>query len=162
MFEVCQLGFNLFQSLFRDEICFVEQQDVAIDHLGSADFAFQELVVKVFRVDQGNDRIQAGLISQFTTKKGHGNGERICQAGGFHNEVIDWVWTFENPINRFKQLPINRAADAAIAEFDHVIAGGHDQLVVDANFTEFIHQYGGFDSVLIAEDVVEQGGFAGA
>ena len=66
---------------------------------------------------------------------------------------------FEDAINGFKQLAIDRAADAAVAELHDVVAGAHHKIVIDPDFTEFIHQHGCLEAVLIAEDVIEQRGF---
>ena len=65
-------------------------------------------------------------------------------------------------MHRLLQLPIDRAADAAVAELHHLITGGHHELVVDPHLTEFIDQHGAAQPLLVAEDVVKQGGLTSA
>ena len=79
--------------------------------------------------------------------------------GGFHDDVIERLWAFNHPFHRLHQLVVDRAADATVAQFHHVFIGGDDQIVVDADFTELIHQHRGLHSLLIAQDVIQQGGF---
>ena len=45
---------------------------------------------------------------------------------------------------------------------NHLITGGHHELVVDPHLAEFIYQHGAAQPLLVAEDVVEQGGLTSA
>ena len=65
-------------------------------------------------------------------------------------------------MHRLLQLPIDRAADAAVAELHQLITGGHHELVVDPHLAEFIFQHGAAQHMLVAKDVVEQGGLTSA
>ena len=67
---------------------------------------------------------------------------------------------FENAINGLQQFAINRAADAAVAELHDVVAGAHHQIVINPDLSEFIHQDGCLEAVLVVEDVIEQRGFS--
>ena len=149
------------QPVFIDQIGFVEKEDVSIHHLGATHFAFQDLIIEVFSVDQGDDRIEARLVAQLTTQKGHGDWQGVGQAGGLHHQIIHWLWTLQDSINRVQQLAIDGAADASVAQLHHVLPGADHQVVVNADFAEFIHQNGRFDAVLVGEDVVEKGGLSG-
>ena len=143
-----------------NQVTLVEQQHVAVDDLGAGYLTFEQLVTEVFGVDQGDDRIQTRRVAQITAQKRHRHWQRIGQAGGFHHQVIDRFGAIQNPVDRLQQFTVDRAADAAVAELDHVITGGDHQIVVDADLAEFIDQYGGLEALLIAENVVEQRGLA--
>ena len=158
--DVSELLFDSLKPLLGDEVALVQQQDVAINHLGPANFRVQNDVVEVFCIDQGDDRIQAGLVPQLTAKEGHGHRQGIGQTGGFDDDVIERFWAFNHPFHRLHQLVVDRAADATVAQLHHVFIGGDDQIVVDADFTELIHQHRGLHPLLIAQDVIQQRGFS--
>ena len=101
------------------------------------------------------------MVAQIAAEEGHGHRQGIGQSRGLDHQVVDGLWAIEDPIDGLEQFPIDRAADATVAQLHHVLAGGDHQVVVDADFAKFIHQNGRFDPVLIAEDVVQQGGFTG-
>ena len=138
-FDLPQGLFDPLQPLLIDKIRFVEQQNVAIHHLGAAHFAVQQLRAKVFGIDQGDDRIQAGLIAQLTAQEGHGHGQWVCQSCGLHHEVINGIRTSQDSVDRFEQLSVDGAADAAVTQLHHVFPGADHQVVIDADLPEFIH-----------------------
>ena len=107
--------------------------------MGAGYFAVENLVAEVLRIDQCDDRIEAGAIAQIAAQEGHGHGQWVRQAGGLHYQIIHRIRAIEDPIHRIQQLAIDRAADAAVAELHHVFAGGDDQIVVDTDLTEFVH-----------------------
>ena len=160
-FDLLEVGFEGREPLLADQIALVQQQDVAIDHLGPGHLALVNRVAEVFGIDQGNDRIEPGGIAQVAAQEGHRHRQGVSQARGFDHQVVHRFGPLQDPIHRFEQLAIDRAADAAITQLHHVFACGDDQVVVDADFAEFIHQYGGFETLLVTENVVQQGGFAG-
>ena len=160
-FDLLEMALQGREPLLADQIALVQQQDVAVHHLGPGHFALVNRVTEVFSIDQGDDRIKPGGIAQVTSEEGHGHRQGIGQAGGFDHQVVHRLGPLQDPIHRFEQLAIDRAANTAVAQLHHVFAGGDDQVVVDADFAEFIHQYGGFKPLLVTEDVVQQGGFAG-
>ena len=97
---------------------------------------------------------------QLTAKEGHGHRQGIGQTGGFDDDVIERLRAFNHPFHRLHQLVVDRAADATVAQLHHVFIGGDDQIVVDADFTELIHQHRGLHPLLIAQDVIQQRGFS--
>ena len=161
-FDCAELVFEGGEPLFFHQVALVQQQHVAVHDLGPGHLALQQLIAEVFGIHQGDDRIEAGLIAQITAKEGHRHGQGIGQARGFHHQVVDRIRPIENAIHGFEQFAVDGATDAAVAQLHHVLAGGHHQVVVDADFAELVDEHGGFQPLLIAEDVVEQGGFAGS
>ena len=157
-----QLPLHALQPLFIDQVCLVEQDHVAVHDLGTGHLPLQHLAAEILRINQGDDRIQPGGIAQIAAQEGHRHRQRIGQACGFHYQVVDRVGAIEDAVHSFQQLAVDRAADAAVAQLHHVVACGDHQFVVDADLAELIHQHGGLQSLLIAENVVEEGGFARA
>ena len=100
------------------------------------------------------------MIAQFTAQERHGHGEWIGKPCRFKNDVIERFRSVQHPFDRFHQFIVDRATDAAIAEFHHLLTGGHNQIVVDADLAEFIHQHRRFDAALAVENVVQQCGFS--
>ena len=157
-----QLHFHRRQPLLIDKIAFVEQDHVAVNHLGARHLALQDRGAEVLGIHQGDDRIEAGEIAQVAAQEGHRHRQRIGQAGGLDHQVVDLLGPLQNAINGLQQLAVDRAADAAVAELHRVVPRGDDQVVVDADFAEFIHQHGRLQALLVGEDVVEQRGLARA
>ena len=46
---------KILQTLFWHKVAFVQEQDVAVDHLGSSHLGVEHVVVKIFSVDQSDD-----------------------------------------------------------------------------------------------------------
>ena len=159
-FDFAQLVLQGHKSALLNEIGLVEHQDVAIDHLGSTHLAGQNLGAEILGINQGDDRVEPCLVAQLAAQKGHRHWQRIGQAGGFHHEILRRAGAIEDAINGVQQFAVDRTADAAVAQFDHVFTSAHHQLVVDSDLSELIHQNGGFQPVLIAQNVIEQCGFA--
>ena len=162
LLDVAQFGFQGRQPALLHQIAFVEQDHVAVDDLGARHLPLQDLLAEVLGIHQGDDRIQAGEVAQVAAKEGHRNRQGVGQPRGFHHQVVHLLRPFQDPVHRFQQFAVDRAADAAVAELHHVLAGGHHQLVVDSDLPELVHQHRGLEAVLIAEDVVEQSRLAGA
>ena len=158
---MAQLVFQLQKTRFVDQITLVEQNHVAVDDLGSAHLSLEQFRTKIFCIHKGDDGIQSGGVPQVAAQKGHRDRKWICQAGRFHHQIVDRLRSIKNSVDGLQQFTVDGAADAAIAELHHVVAGGHHQVVIDANFAEFIHENGGFETLLIGEDVVQQGGLTG-
>src|SRR5262249_11550778 len=59
------------------------------------------------------------------------------------------------------EIAAHRAADAAIVHLEHFLIGADDEVVVDADFTEFVDDDGVFLAVILRQDAVEQRGLAG-
>ena len=61
-FDLPQLLLHGSEALLADQVALVEQEDVAIDHLGSGYFPIEDLVAEVLGINQGDDRVEPGLI----------------------------------------------------------------------------------------------------
>ena len=74
------------------------------------------------------------------------------------------VYFFENSNDSrlIKQIAAYRAADAAIVHLEYFFVSIDDQIVVDADFAEFVDDHGVSLAVLLGQDAVEQRRLAGA
>ena len=64
--DLTEHSFQLFKALWRNQITFVEHQDVAVEHLSPAHLGVENLFAKVLGINHGDDRIQARFIAQIT------------------------------------------------------------------------------------------------
>ena len=74
IFDVAQLLFDALEAILRNQIALVQKQNISIDHLRSPHFCGEHVIVKIFSIDQGDNRIEAGLIAKLAPQKGHGHG----------------------------------------------------------------------------------------
>ena len=70
-FDLAEHPFQLFEPFWRNQITFVEHQDVAVKHLSPAHLRIEDLLSKVLGINHGDDRIQARFIPQITAEKRH-------------------------------------------------------------------------------------------
>ena len=157
-FDVQEGVLHLFQPLLAHQIGLVEQQNIAVDNLSAAHVTRQQIQGKVLRIHQGDDGVQAALIPQFAAQEGHGHGQRVRQTRRLHNDVIQPLGLGQQSIHGLHQFPVDGAADTTVAQLHHDIAGGYDQVVINADLTELVDQDSHFQAVLVAENVVEQRG----
>ena len=161
-FDRPQFRLHLAQARLIHEVGLVEHQDVAVHHLGTGDRALHRGGAEVLGIDQGDDRIEPQPVAQVAGHEGQRHRQGVSQSGGFHHDQINRLRTVQHPVHSLQQFPVDRAADAAVAELHHLITGGHHELVVNAHLTELVDQHGAAQALLVAEDVIEQGGLARA
>ncbi len=165
VFDVADFEFQGIEVGFVYQVSFVEQDNVAVEDLVVGSFAVEEVEAVVFGIDEGDDRIEPGEVAQFGAEEGEGNGEGIGESGGFDHEIVDFVLALQNPIDGIHQVVVDGAADAAVAEFYHVVvavAQGDEQLVINTNFAKLVDQYCRLESFLVGQDVIQQRGLTAA
>ena len=116
----------------------------------------------MFGVGDGNDGVETEGVAEFGAEEGQGDRQWVGDPGRFHDDVVEVVGTGEDADDAVDQVVVRGAADAAVVELDHVVGAGDDQVVVDADVAELVHQDGGADALAVREDVVDQGGLAAA
>ncbi len=117
----------------------------------------------MFGVHHGDDGIQAGFgFDVFIDKEGLRDRCRVGEAGGFHDDTIEFLGAFHQPADDADQVAADGAADAAVIHLEHFFIGIHDEVVIDAELAEFIDDDGVFFTVIFGKDAVEEGGFTGA
>lgn len=128
--------------LLLHRIGFVEQQDVAVHHLGAGDRILQKGGAELPGVDQGDDQIEPQPLAQVAGHEGERHRQGVGETGGLHHDQIQGIRSLQHPMHRLLKFTVDRAADAPVAELHDRIAGGDNQLVVDAHLAELIDQYG--------------------
>jgi hypothetical protein len=71
-------------------------------------------------------------------KKSLHDRRRISQAGGFDHQGIEFFAVLEKLEKTAHKIAAHGAADAAIAHFDDFLIRRDQQMVVNADFAEFI------------------------
>ena len=114
-------------------------------------------------VDDGDDGVELELRFHFLVgEESLRDGAWIGQAGGFDENEIELVLAFEQFAEDADEIAANGAADAAVVHFEDFFLGLDHQILIDADLAEFIFDDGNAFAVLSGEDMVEQGGLAGA
>ena len=65
-FDLAEHPFQFFEPFWRNQVTFVEHQDVAVEHLSPAHLGIEDLFAEVLGINHGDDRIQACFIAQIT------------------------------------------------------------------------------------------------
>ena len=65
-FDLAEHPFQFLKAFWRNQVTFVEHQDVAVEHLSSPHLGIEDLFAKVFGIDHGDDRVQPRFIAQIT------------------------------------------------------------------------------------------------
>ncbi len=145
-----------------DEVALVEQNDVAVDELVACRRALEQVEAEACGVGHRNDRVEPDAIAEFGAQEGQHDRQRVGEAGGLDHQVVDLAGEPQDAAQRVDEIVVDRAADAAVAQLDHVGIGGDDQLVVDADVAELVDDDRGAHALLAGQDVIEQRGFAAA
>ncbi len=154
---------DLFQFGRRDQIDLVEQDDV-----GEGDLVFRfrrvlEAGGQPFGVGDGDNRIESRILRHVgVDEKGLGDRGGIGEAGGFDQNGIELALAAHQAFDDADEVSAHGAADAAVVHFENFFVGVHDQIVVDADFAEFIDDHREFPAVILGENAVEQSGLARA
>ena len=75
--DLLEVAFQGREPLLADQITFVEQQNVAVHDLGPGHLTLVNRVTEVFGIDQGDDRIEPGCITQVTAQERHRHRQGI-------------------------------------------------------------------------------------
>jgi hypothetical protein len=146
----------------RDEVGFVEQEEIGHRDLLARGFGFLHLLLDLLGIDHGDDRVDAHeLLKLRDVQEGLRDRAGIGDAGGLDEQVIEAA-RLMSCLHAFDEILAHGAAEAAVAELEHFVVGLFDERAVDADLADFIDDDGEFVAVLLLEDVVEQRGFPGA
>ena len=150
-------------------VAFSQQDAVSGNNLLHPDgMLLREHLRTIDGIDDGADMPDAELV----TEHGVGlersdNGCRLGQAGGFDDDALEMGNLPARPLveqieQRLFEFAAYLAAQAAGTEQDGIRRDGRDELLVDADFAEFVNQHGAVAVMFGAEDFLQQRGFAGA
>ncbi len=156
-------GFEVVEVGGGDEIGFVEDEDVGKRDLLLGFGGVAQVQEDVFGVDDGDDAVDAEVGAHFVVgEKGLGDGAGIGEAGGLDEDAVEAVFAFHQATEDADEVAAHAATDAAVVHFEEFFVALDDELVVHADFAKFILDYGEFFAVLLSEDAIKEGGFAGA
>jgi hypothetical protein len=94
-------------------------------------------------------------------EKGLRDRTRIGDAGRFHEQIVKAA-TFDQRLHTFDEVFANRAAETPVVHLHDLFFLILHQHPVDADLADFIDDDGKLVTVLLLQDVVEQGRLAGA
>ena len=118
---------------------------------------------QVLGVDHGGHRIQSGPgLDIVVNEEGLGDRAGIGQARGLDDDGVETAFSLHQAGEHPDQVAAHRAADAAVVHLEDLFIGPDHQVVVDADFAEFVDDHRIAFAMLLGEDAVEQGGLAGA
>ena len=148
---------------FVDEVGLVEQHQVGEGHLLGRLVELVDVLLEVLRVHHRDDGVERELVLQFVVEeKRLRHRARIGHARGLDEDVVELVAPLHELAEDADQVAAHRAADAAVVGLEQLFFGADHQLVVHADFAEFVLDDGDALAVLLAEDAVQQRGFSGA
>jgi hypothetical protein len=141
----------------------VRKADLALHH-----FVLIQLVIRVLRVDQRDDRVEQEFVGDLVVHEErlrHRAGVR--ETCGFDHDAFEIQFAgalFRGQVAEHAcQVAANCAADAAVAHLDDLfVAVLHEDLVIDVLFAELVLDHGDLHAVLFVQDALEQCGFTAA
>ena len=155
-------AFNLAQLGLGHEIGLVEN-----DHIGKGDLVLGfgrvlQAVAQPFRVGNRHHGIETRTrLHIVVNEEGLRDRCRVRETGRLHDDRVELAAPFHQTLDDADEIAANGAADATVVHLEHFLIGAHDEVVVDANLAEFVHDNRELKPVLLAQDTIEQGRLAG-
>ena len=131
-----------------------------------------ELVPHACAVNHGDDVVEVerggravfGLVAEL--RDGVGDGDGLADAGGLDDDVVE-VAALGNLGELAGEVIGERAAQAAVGHGDELAvdlreAALGDEARIDVDLADVVHEHGGTNALVVAEDVVQKRGLAGA
>ena len=147
----------------RHQVGLVEQNDVGKGDLVLGLGRVLEPVLQPLGVGDGHHRIEFGLGADLLVhEEGLRHRRRVGQARRLDDDGVELALSPHQPVDDAHQVAAHGAADAAVVHLEHFLVGVDHQLVVDADFAEFVDDDGVFLAVRLGQNAVEQRGLAGA
>ena len=155
--------FDALERRFVDQVRLVEQHEVGERHLLGRLVELIDVLLEVLRVHHRHDGVERELVLQLVVEEeGLRHRARVGHAGGLDEDVVELVAALHELAQDADEIAAHRAADAAVVGLEELLFRADDQLVVDADFAEFVLDDGNALAVLLAEDAVQERGFSGA
>ena len=146
-----------------DQVGLVEQHQVGEGHLLGRLVELVDVLLEVLGVHHRHDGVERELVLQLVVEEERlRHRARIGHAGGLDEDVVELVAPLHELAEDADQVAAHRAADAAVVGLEQLLFGADHQLVVDADFAEFVLDDRDALAVFLGEDAVQQRGFSGA
>ena len=160
--DAADARFDFFDFSRRHQIRLVDDDDIGKGDLVLGFGRIFQTRGQEFRIRHCDNRIEAGLVCNvLIDKEGLRDGGGISQTCGLDNDRVKLALTLHQAFDDADEIAAHRAADAAIVHLEHFFIGADDEIIVDADLAEFIHNDRIFMAMLLGEDAVEQSGLAG-
>ena len=146
-----------------NEVGFVEDDDIGKGDLLLGFVGVVEVLPDVLGIHERDHRVDMEFFTHFgIDEEGLNDRAGVGEAGGFNEDVVELVPHLSKTAEDTNQVPAHGAADAAVVHFENLLLGIDDELVVDADLTEFVFDHGNSFAVVRGENVVEERGFSGS
>src|SRR5262252_5303546 len=146
-----------------DQIGLVEQ-----DHVGECDLILclrrvLEAVLQPLGIGDRDHRVELGLAADIVVHEERLRHRRgVREPGGLDDDGVELALPAHQPVDDAHEVAAHGAADAAVVHLEYFFVGADDEIVVDADLTEFVDDDGVLLPVRLRQDAVEQRGLAGA
>src|SRR5215813_4507243 len=154
---------HLAERVGLDQIGLVEQDDVGERNLVLRLRRVLEAVLQPFGVGDRDHRVELGLAADIVVHEERLRHRRgIREPSGLDDDGVELALPAHQPVDDAHEVAAHGAADAAVVHLEYFFVGADDEIVVDADLTEFVDDDGVLLSVRLRQDAVEQRGLAGA
>ena len=154
--QIAQLEFELGQILGIDQVDLVEQHHIGEGNLLLRLRRIAQLLEDMLGIDDGDDAVQLILaLDSIVDKEALDYGGWIGEAGSLDHQRVELVPVFEETKQTAQQVAAHGAADAAVAHLDDFLVGRNQQVMIDADFAEFVHNHGHATTVVGGQDSIE-------
>ena len=147
----------------RYQIDFIEKNHIGEGHLFAR---FGHLVEMLFDMptihDRHNGIEQELFLEIIVQKKSLRDRTRVCHTRGFDDDVVEFIAALEQLTKNPQQVAPDSATNATVIGFENFLFGANDELMVDADLAKFVFNDSNALAVVLGENPIQQGGFAGA
>jgi hypothetical protein len=88
------------------------------------------------------------------------NGCRLGQTGGLDDDGVELIAVLQQLKEASQQVALNRAADTTVVHLHDFVIRGQQQVMVDADLTEFVDDHGNAAAMVRGQDAVEERRFS--
>ena len=156
------LALDAVEAFLADPVALVDQDGVGVAELAANGLAIEQVEAELLGVRHRDDGVEPQRVTELRALEGLRHRQRIGDARGLDQDMVDRLGPPQHAHDAVQKVVVGRAADAAVAELDHAAFGRDDQVVVDADVAQLVHQHRGLHTGAVRQDVVHQRGLAAA
>jgi hypothetical protein len=118
---------------------------------------------EVLGVDHGDDGIEPGSVAHvIVDEEGLGHRRGVGETGSLDQNGVEAALALHQALDDADEIAAHGAADAAVVHLEDFFLGIDHELVVDAEFAEFVDDDGVLLAMLLAQHAIEERRLAGA
>src|SRR6266404_4328232 len=154
---------HLAERVGLDQIGLVEQDDVGERDLVLRLRRVLEAVLQPSGVGDRDHRVELGLAADIVVHEERLRHRRgVREPSGLDDDGVELALPAHQPVDDAHEVAAHGAANAAVVHLEYFFVGADDEVVVDADLTEFVDDDGVLLPVRLRQDAVGQRGLAGA